>query len=105
MSKNKRASTRRKTTYKRIANKKPVWGKIHSIVKGKDCTAKILYKTREEAFAGLRIMLSQRGDVFSSLNVYKCPKIHDGFHIGHNMRLTNETIIAREKKFANINIL
>ena len=41
MSKNKRASTRRKTTYKRIANKKPVWGKIHSIVKGKDCTAKI----------------------------------------------------------------
>ena len=105
MSKNKRASTRRKTTYKRIANKKPVMKKSYYSVRGKDCTLKVLYKTREEAFAGLRIMLSQNGDVFSSLNVYKCPKIHDGFHIGHNMRLTNETILAREKKFVNINIL
>tara|TARA_R100001082_G_scaffold100121_1_gene69117 strand:- start:5218 stop:5535 length:318 start_codon:yes stop_codon:yes gene_type:complete len=105
MSKNKRASTRRKTTYKRIANKKPVMKKNYHAVRGKDCTLKVLYKTREEAFAGLRIMLSQNGDVFSSLNVYKCPKIHDGFHIGHNMKLTNETIMNREKKFANINIL
>ena len=105
MSKNKRASTRRKTTYKRIANKKPVMEKNYQPVKDKDCNLKVLYKTREEAFAGLRIMLSQNGDVFSSLNVYKCQKIHDGFHIGHNMRLTNETILAREKKFANINML
>ena len=105
MSRSKRSSTRRKNTFKKVANKKPVMGKSYRIVKGKDCNSKVLYETREAAFSALRIMLSQNGDVFSSLNVYKCPKIHDGFHIGHNMRLTNETILAREKKFANINML
>ena len=103
MSKNKKANTRKNTT-KRISNKKPVMRKIYHIVRGKDCNLKILYKTREEALTGLNLTLFRNDDIFSSLNVYKCPKIHDGFHIGHNMRLSNETIVAREKSLSILNI-
>jgi len=69
----------------------------------KNCDNKILYQTWQDALKGRNKTLSG-GEIFSSLNVYKCPKNHNGYHVGHSRFLSNIKILERERKFSILSI-
>jgi hypothetical protein len=58
------------------------------------CCAKILYDTHDEAVLGLDRYLYRV--LFSSMNVYKC-FLHDGFHLGHDSRMSNSEILSQSQ--------
>jgi len=105
MSKNKRASTRRKTTGKKLAQNKSSFTSIYYKAHGKNCDIKILYKTYQEASYALKETLDNHGEIFSSLSIYRCPNRHAGFHLGHNMKLNSMFILKREKEYSNLLML
>ena len=70
--------------------------------KVKTCCEKILYDRHDEAELGLDRYLYHV--LFSSMNVYKC-FLHDGFHLGHDSRMSNSEILSQSrlagKQFSN----
>ena len=72
---------------------------LHKVQK---CCGKILYETRDKAELDLLRHLYRV--VFSSMNVYNC-SLHDGFHLGHDSRMSNSEILSQSrlagKQFSN----
>ena len=66
------------------------------------CCGKILYETHDEAELGLDRYLYRV--LFSSMNVYNC-SLHDGFHLGHDSRMSDSEILSQSllagKQFSN----
>jgi hypothetical protein len=66
------------------------------------CCGKILYDTHDEAELGLDRYLYRV--LFSSMNVYNC-SLHDGFHLGHDSRMSDSEILSQSllagKQFSN----
>ena len=72
---------------------------LHTVQK---CCGKVLYGTHDEAELDLLRHLYRV--VFSSMHVYKC-FLHDGFHLGHDYRMSNSEILSQSrlagKQFSN----
>ena len=72
---------------------------LHKVQK---CCGKVRYETRDKAELDLLRHLYRV--VFSSMQVYKC-FLHDGFHLGHDSRMSNSEILSQsrlaEKQFSN----
>ena len=70
--------------------------------KAQKCCGKILYETHNEAESDLDRYLYRV--LFSSMNVYNC-SLHDGFHLGHDSRMSNSEILSQSllagKQFSN----
>ena len=64
---------------------------LHKVQK---CCGKILYETHDEAELGLDRYLYRV--VYSSMNVYNC-SLHDGFHLGHDSRMSNSEILSQSR--------
>jgi hypothetical protein len=62
--------------------------------KVKKCCGKILYDTHDEAEFGLERHLHHV--LFSSMTVYNC-SLHDGFHLGHDYRMSNSEILSQSR--------
>ena len=66
------------------------------------CCGKILYDTHDEAALDLLRHLCRV--LFSSMNVYNC-SLHDGFHLGHDSRMSDSEILSQSllagKQFSN----
>ena len=72
---------------------------LHKVQK---CCGKIFYETHDEAELDLLRHLYRV--VFSSMQVYNC-FLHDGFHLGHDSRMSNSEILSQSllagKQFSN----
>ena len=64
---------------------------LHTVQK---CCGKVLYDTHDEAELDLLRHLCRV--LFSSMNVYKC-FLHDGFHLGHDSRMSNSEILSQSQ--------
>jgi len=72
---------------------------LHKVQK---CCGKVRYETRDKAELDLLRHLYRV--VFSSMQVYNC-SLHDGFHLGHDSRMSNSEILSQSrlagKQFSN----
>ena len=66
------------------------------------CCGKILYETHDKS--ELVLLRHLYHIVFSSMSIYKC-FLHDGFHLGHDYRMSNSEILSQSrlagKRFSN----
>jgi len=58
------------------------------------CCKKILYETYDKAESAL--LKYSFTVIFSSMNTYTC-LLHDGFHLGHNYRMSNSDILSHDR--------
>ena len=58
------------------------------------CCGKILYDTHDEA--ALDLFRNLYRVVFSSMQVYHC-YLHDGFHLGHDSRMSNSEVLGQSQ--------
>tara|TARA_R110000824_G_scaffold11841_3_gene52102 strand:- start:19531 stop:19752 length:222 start_codon:yes stop_codon:yes gene_type:complete len=67
-----------------------------------NCDLKIIYKDESDAKNTLAVYREQI--LFSTISHYHCSK-HEGYHLGHNRRLSNRQILkiykAKPKEFSN----
>lgn len=59
-----------------------------------DCCFKIRFSTKEDAEFAYLDYLSRV--LFSTMSVYLC-RVHSIYHLGHDRRMDNETIVARTR--------
>ena len=62
--------------------------------KVQNCCGKILYETQYKA--ELELLRHLYRVVFSSMHVYYC-SLHDGFHLGHDSRMSNSDILSQSR--------
>ena len=67
-----------------------------------NCDLKIIYECKSDAKTALAIYREQV--LFSNMDFYYCNK-HEGYHLGHNYRLSKKKILkiykAKPKEFSN----